>query len=453
MTGGAPRRGTVLRVTLAYVLVSLALLNAASWYAYSRTVHHTRELEDALGRRLLDTALGIARRLDGFHLSVLRPGDESHVFFQQTQRWIEDECFDHGDEAIVIVGPDRKLRVSSRERARIGDPFDAGGIPSPILAAALAGRPDVAPVTVVGDTWHKAACAPVLDPERRVVAAVVVRASAEALSPLRQTRKELLRLAIGIAGASVIAAAVLSTVLLVTLRNLLRGEEAARRAEHLAMAGTLSASVAHEVRNPLGVISGMAELLLERAAPGTREHALAGDILGEVERLNRVVTGFLDFARPSPPEPRRVEVEALVARTVSLLQASLARRKIEVVTDVPPGLAPVVADAGRIEQVLLNLVLNARDAMPGGGTLTLQARPAGRRVELSITDTGSGIAPSVRARLTEPFFTTKERGTGLGLAVVRRIVEEHGGRLLIASAEGRGTSFSFTLPAATGDSA
>lgn len=442
------RRGIVLRLTLVYVLVSLALLNGSAWFFYVKTAQYLRDLEDGLGRRLRVTAESLARRLDGFHLSVLRPGDERHIFFQQTQRWLDDEREDHGLEAIVVLGPDYRVRVSSRERSLIGDFFDQEAATEADLAETFAGKTVVTPVTVVHGEWHKAACAPVFDPEQRIVAAVVARASAQALAPLRENSEELFHFVLAIAGMSLVAAAVLSTVIVVTLRALLREQEALRRSERLALAGTLAAGVAHEVRNPLGVISGMAELLAERSPRESREAALARDILAEVGRLNRVVGDFLDFSRPAPPQVQTVTPAELWERPLGLLRASLERHKIKIVTDATAAVPRVLADPGRIQQVVLNLLLNARDAMPSGGTLTFRARSEGDAVALSVTDTGEGITADHLTRVFEPFFTTKERGTGLGLAVARRIVEEHGGKIQVESKPGTGTTFTMILPVA-----
>jgi len=442
-----PRSRRTVVLTITYVIVSLVLLNAAGWFYYVKTARSVRAQEKALDDRLASTAGGIARRLDSFHVSVLRPGDERHVFFQQTRRMLEVERDDHGVDGIHVLGADRRVMLSSSGRFKIGDEIALSELPADTFASALSGVARVSPVIVLGDDWAKSAAAPVVDPEGRVVACVVVVASADALELVRVANADLLHLMLGIAVMSVVAAAVLSSVLWVTLRALLREEEALRRSEKLALAGTLAAGVAHEVRNPLGVISGMAELLIERSPKDSRESALARDILAEVQKLNRVVGDFLDFSRPQPTHATDTPAAELISRPLEMLGPSFLRKKITVRTEVPAGLPPVVADTGRIQQVLLNLFLNARDAMPDGGELSVAVRESHGRIELAVQDTGAGIRPEDLPRIFEPFFTTKERGTGLGLAVARRIAEEHGGSLSVESRGGAGTVFRLALPA------
>ena len=237
--------------------------------------------------------------------------------------------------------------------------------------------------------------------------------------------------------------------------SLARQQLELRRAERLAAVGRISAQVTHEVRNPLNAIGLNAELLaeeLEGAAPEAR--ALCAAISREVDRLNAVTEEYLRFARPPRASGGRLELAELCGSLLDFLAPELAAAKVEVRRELATGLPSVLGDEGPLRAVLLNLVRNAREAMVGGGTLTVAAGrlPAadgqGEAVELTVRDTGSGIRPEDLARIFDPFFSTKERGTGLGLAFVQQVVQEQGGTIRCESEPGRGTTFTLRLVAA-----
>jgi signal transduction histidine kinase len=222
----------------------------------------------------------------------------------------------------------------------------------------------------------------------------------------------------------------------------------------------MAAGLAHEVKNPLGAIKGAAQLLgdsNDRLDASERE--FVGIILEEVERLDRVVGSVLDYARPSKGDLGAIDVSAVVRRTLTLL-ASERGKDWEVETaDLPDGLPLVRADAEQLRQVLINLIRNAEQAMGGTGKVRVSVRARERVgsaspsdpaewVEINVRDQGPGIAPQVLDKLFVPFFTTKPTGTGLGLAVSQRVVEEMGGRIEVTSHPGSGSTFTVVLPTA-----
>jgi signal transduction histidine kinase len=222
------------------------------------------------------------------------------------------------------------------------------------------------------------------------------------------------------------------------------------RAEQLAAVGQLAAGVAHEVRNPL---TGM-KLLVEAALRRHNPTPLIGEDLevihGEIVRLEHTVQGLLDFARLPAPQRQPCDLRDLVARARDLTRARGARERVEVVACLPADSVPAVVDGGQLTTVLVNLILNAFDAMPQGGQLRIElaAGPTGG-ARLTVTDTGPGIAATVLDRLFTPFTTTKPAGTGLGLSVSRRIVEEHGGTITAHNRREGGACFVITLPSST----
>jgi signal transduction histidine kinase len=220
------------------------------------------------------------------------------------------------------------------------------------------------------------------------------------------------------------------------------------RNEKLAAVGELAAVVAHEVRNPLGVIFN-AGAALRRAPELTEETRKLLDILQEeAERLNLIVGDLLDFARPLQPSPEPGDIVQVIREAISSALTSDTRVKAEESFD--PGIPPVLMDRRMLRQALINVVANAAQAMPRGGTLRVHATPEQRAmrpvVRIELRDEGVGISPEVREHIFEPFFTTKAKGTGLGLAVVKRIIDEHKGEIAIHSAEKNGTTFTIWLP-------
>jgi len=223
------------------------------------------------------------------------------------------------------------------------------------------------------------------------------------------------------------------------------------RSERLATVGRLASGLAHEIGNPLGAISGYVEIARARLPPGAD-----GDLADAVQRIaeaaariDRTIRDLLDFARPAPPRLAPLALGAAVDQAVRLARVQPRFRRVEVVQAVPAGLG-VTADEHQLGQVLLNLLLNAGDAMGGAGRVTIAAREDGAAVELTVADEGPGIRPEHLPRLFEPFFTTKEpgEGTGLGLAISHRIVESMGGTLGAANGPSPGAIFTLRLQGA-----
>lgn len=236
--------------------------------------------------------------------------------------------------------------------------------------------------------------------------------------------------------------------------------ERMKERDRLAALGEMAAGLAHEIRNPLSSIKGAAQFLDPTSLEGEEGEFLTV-IVDEVERLNQVVTQFLEYARPIRSSFVAVDLNDILTRTLKLLSGHELPAHIEIKTDFEPDLPVVFCDADQLKQVFINLVLNAVQAMPQGGTLSLMTRTprantwrlsddAPRRVadqvELRFSDSGEGIPDQVRDRLFIPFFTTKQKGTGLGLAICHRIVKNHGGTIEVESRAGQGTTFVLRLP-------
>ncbi len=204
---------------------------------------------------------------------------------------------------------------------------------------------------------------------------------------------------------------------------------------------------AHEIRNPLGSIKGAAQYLRSEIGPGECGKLLEV-IIEEVDRLNGVVSQFLDYAKPHAVNLKEKDINDIIAKAVSLIQADRISDRVAIATDLKPELPGVFVDESQIVQVILNIVYNAIDAMPEGGELSIAtAEVAGEKgvLEICVRDTGKGIKEEDVKNIFKPFFTTKERGVGLGLAVCQRIIRSHGGYIIVKTEVGRGTIFCIRL--------
>ena len=226
-------------------------------------------------------------------------------------------------------------------------------------------------------------------------------------------------------------------------------KENIRRSERLASLGRLAAGVAHEIRNPLSSIRGFAQFFLNRFRGQPEEEEYAGIMVKEVDRLNRVITELLDFARPRELHREPASLPKIIDYDLQLLAMELAAKKVVVEKKYADDLPPVQVDQEQISQALLNLLLNALDAVEEGGKIFigLYAEPRRRGIDIMVADNGRGIPPEDREKVFEPFYSTKRKGTGLGLAIVNQIVEGHGGEVKVEGRAEGGTVVIVSLPA------
>jgi two-component system sensor histidine kinase PilS (NtrC family) len=233
------------------------------------------------------------------------------------------------------------------------------------------------------------------------------------------------------------------------LSSIKQMEQRMRQADRLAAVGRLSANMAHEIRNPLASISGAVEALARDLPPDHTRGQLVEIVLRESARLNQIVGDFLDYARPAPMAPIEINVAEIFDEVLLLIEHRALPSNLKVSREYGETL-PTRADPQRLRQAVWNLCLNAVQAMPDGGELRVGAhsiREHGGRLQISIADTGQGIAETDLPHIFEPFFSTKPEGSGIGLALVYRVVEEHGGSIEVRSRTGEGTTFVLTLPA------
>ncbi len=218
------------------------------------------------------------------------------------------------------------------------------------------------------------------------------------------------------------------------------------RAEHFATLGELAAGLAHEIRNPLAGIAGVLEIVGRDLPPNSPVRSVMKDAKEEAVQINRILTELLDTARPKPPQFRISDIRSTAEHAVMFARQQAVTQRITIELETPEDLPPVEHDPNQINQVLLNLLLNAIQSMDKPGTIHVSLDRDEDAVIITVADGGKGITPEHLPNIFRPFFTTKGQGTGLGLSLARRIVEAHGGHIDVASEVSKGTQFTVRLP-------
>jgi len=236
--------------------------------------------------------------------------------------------------------------------------------------------------------------------------------------------------------------------------------ELIQRAEQLRTTGELATGLAHEIKNPLAGIKITMETLAQEAYLQQEDRDVLFKVIDEIKRIDGLVKGLLNFARPPRPHFMETDVNAVLSVASQMVMQNIGPKRraadaIEVVQELQPGLPEIVADPMQLRQVFMNLLMNAVDAMPGTGTVRLRTSfdAAACEIVVSIADTGKGMDAAELERIFQPFFTTKAGGTGLGLPISKRLIEEQGGRMTVESTIGKGTTFTLAIPCNRGKEA
>ena len=350
-------------------------------------------------------------------------------------------------QGVYLVDSAYRLLASSHGLIPAGERLSFLEEDSVAVSSAVTGLPAVAEMQLVAGYRFKSAYAPVSDPFGDVVAVAVVQANADFFELIRVFQRGLI-----VGGVVSLGLAVFFSAFLFWAISLLsKTHESLRKSERLAAMGQMAATVAHEIRNPLGIIKGTADVLKSKYGQGQEPDELFEYIPSEVRRLNRLVSDFLTFARDRELERDATDLRLSVEKSLISLEDEMRQANVELEKNFAT-LPAIRHDEDAINQLILNLALNAIQAMNGGGTLSVSLKRGRKKrarqyVEVAVTDTGCGIeVPG--DQLFEPFFTTKTSGSGLGLAICRRLVEKHGGWFEVESAKGSGTTMRFFVPEA-----
>jgi len=415
------------------LLLAYALLSLGGWWYY-------RQAEDTVittvGEQLLVSTQQAAGRLSEASLNAWAYPSLDTVAHAQVMRLLSELKERQEFESFSVFTPDGVSCLESKQDSAAPVSWIALAAGTSFFGAG-AGEPAVSRPYASRGEYFLAACAPVIE-DSIVVAVAVGEAGNEYFSPLRELRSGLVLLA-AFAGLLFVT---IGLIWMVVQRRLARAEAAAMRSAQLAAMGQMVATVAHELKNPLGIIKNTAERLKKKY--GTDAEALLDFIPEEVDRLDAIVRRYLQFARLEVAATETVDVQELSAR----LQAQVDSADVELVLRIEPG-TTVRADPTALRQILLNLLLNAMEACrrDGGGQISLLAITRGSAVEIVVADTGDGMDAETLRRAAEPFFTTRTDGSGLGIYLARTLAEKMGGRMTIKSRAGEGTSVTLALPA------
>jgi len=440
--------------TLLFLGALLVLVNGTVIYAI-QTAHHF--LDEELGKRFEATAHTAALLIQPEQLDALFPGaaDSLRADIESAmdvveaadgvrERWqrLADGA---GASNILLLDPDHRVVLALREST--SDQVARATLDEAAFTRAMIGEAAHSRLFEEGANYLKAGYAPVTQYDGRIVGAVVVEGGSGAFRPLVQVRASLY-------GAAILASILVVLVALGYVRTqvrLARIEERMNHADLLATVGQVAAGVAHEIRNPLAVLRGASSRLqkLEQLQPPERRELLAM-LDEEVHRMGDVVQNFLDLSRRPDSESSKFPLRPVLERTMDILRVELSRCGVrsairwEAEDDVEIRGRPQA-----LHHLFLNLALNARDAMPEGGELTILVQARKSELRIYFQDSGPGVPGPIRSKIFEPFFTTRAQGTGLGLAFVERIVIEHGGTISVSSSPSGGAQFQIHLPIET----
>ena len=231
----------------------------------------------------------------------------------------------------------------------------------------------------------------------------------------------------------------------------LKLKEQLSRAKHLSSLGEMIAGVSHEIRNPLGIISSSAELLKKKMRIDDASNRIPEIIIEESSRLNHIITDFLNFAKPKAPNRYSCRIETVIAKNIHFLSSQIENEGYAIQTRYDDNLPAIQADADMLYQAFLNILINAMQAMPNGGTIDIAAKSDNRSLWIAFEDKGCGVPRESREKIWDPFFTTKDKGTGLGLGIVKNIIEAHEGQIHLENRSEGGTRVSIRLPVDTKD--
>jgi len=433
--GGRRRNFSLFFLLFALILV---VVNLANWRMYARM---RGTLDAELGERLKAIAAAAAQPIDSAYIAEIEDDPEDAIGAFVVRDLFDRLSQDLNVTNLVLLNQRGDCLVDLAGNVPPLAPHPLVDLHLESFTAAKSGIAATSALYFSMNEHYKNGYAPVREVDGAVVGVVGVEAGADFFDALREVRRTVL-----VANAASVAAILLLGALFYRfLRVRARLDETLRRTETLSLMGEMAASVAHEIKNPLGIIRATAERIGKRHGTGDE---IFDYIPEEVDRLNAILGSYLDFARTggAAPSGGHCEISEVVESTLRLVQRDLAAAGIEV-KDASSTLR-VALPTTSLQQVLLNLVLNARRAMPDGGTLSLTGSPDGKFVRLEVTDTGVGIAQADINKVFQPFYSGEESGSGLGLAIAQRVVTEAGGRISVESEAGVGTTFTLWLPAA-----
>lgn len=387
-----------------------------------------------LKTRLLSTNRYIGRIIDSELLNRIIPGERNSLEYISAQQQIETIRRQDTLQSILLLAVDGSILVSSPEMLSIQK--EVSRRENSHFLDALSGRYSASGPEQINDSWYMSAYGPILDLDGFVSGVQIVEAKAAYFSTLEQLRNSLIVFSI----INFIVISVIALFLFRQINKSLQYSVTLRDQEHLVQLGTMAASVAHEIRNPLGIIAGSNELIKKKY--GNNNDEIFSFIPAEITRLSQLIENFLAFSRTPKIQKTEFLISTLFERIKIGLQAEAA---IEFVIDPRLTKEKILADVNIMEQAILNILQNAIEVSPAGEKIVVEAIKS-RFLTIKISDQGPGIDTDILNDVFKPFFTTKEKGTGLGLAITKRLVELSGGTVSVQCGKATGTIFFIRIP-------
>jgi signal transduction histidine kinase len=413
-------------------------LNIGNWL-FLRSME--KYLDEELGRRLVSVVNLIAHSLDGNRLETIVPGEENKPEVILMQQQLYDMKSANGLENLYVIDLTHRV-LSDAKNYQIGAERIYLSEDSVEIAQAREHAVSSSLHQVVRNPF-KSAYAPVRNDFGQTVGIVVVEANANFFELIHQFQRTLIFTMI----LSFVLVSIVSIVLFFMLIRLFRLQDTIQKQERLAQMGQMAAGIAHEIRNPLGIIGGTAEVLRQKYSASTRDE-LFTYIPDEVKRLSRLVNDFLTFAREKELQLKSVRLNQLLLDLVGGVKKEIGNKNISFQLNLQENLPNLQADEDALKQIFLNILSNGVQAIDSNGYLEVRTQLNRKDVDIFIRDTGPGIDPEHLAKIFEPFFTTKASGSGLGLAITKQLVEKHRGTITVKTQKGIGTEFHIVLPLA-----
>ncbi|GAB4375856.1 MAG: hypothetical protein Kow0042_21620 [Calditrichia bacterium] len=427
------------RTLYAIIIIGLVFLSALNFFGWLFLQGFKTGLTSELKSQILHLGKISTRLMNGNDLENIVAGMERSSLVRSYQQLLYDIKVENDLENIVILDPAGRLLVDYRLDYQIGEIPLTFPVQAELLQSAAVGDiPEPLMISSEGQ-YFLSAYIPIRNDLLEPVAVLVIDVPFEFFNTLN--RFEMGTLYVGVSGLLVLI--IFALIILFATRRLFRLESQIKEQERLAQMGQMAASVAHEIRNPLSIMRGATDVLKKKYQDSGDE--LFAYILSEVDRLNRLVENFLRFSKTQKLNIESVSPKAIIEETCRILSDQ------RIAVNVPDDLPHVRADRDALRQVLINLIQNAVDALHESGRVEISALVSQNRrkqVTIRVEDNGQGIPPEVLKKIWEPFFSTKARGSGLGLTISKQLTEQMGGKIKIHSRENQGTIVQIFLPCA-----
>ncbi len=417
-----------------FLIAFLLVLNVSTYILYTRAKDY---LDTELGERLRSIAVALSHTVEISTNGSPRAPDISPTLRTLLHAARTENLLSN----IVILTPAGNTVLDLANVSVEGEPNPFVELDFSAVMLARSGLSAYTSLYRFDDMYMKSAYAPITSNEDEVVGILGVEAGATYFDVLRALRGAIIAVDV----ASVLIIIVLGVVFYHQSLSLDRAQAAIMQGENLATMGRMVAGIAHEIRNPMSIIGASAERLQKKYGS---EDEVFSYITEEVDRLNDILTGYLNFAKARSQTFRPHSLQRIVRRCLMILDPEILAKSIEVVDRLPERDVMISSDDKRIQQAILNILLNAIHALPDRGTIEISLDADSKYAIVVIKDNGDGIPRKNLKEVTKPFFTTKKHGSGLGMSIVSTIVEEHGGTLALESASGDGTKVLMSIPLA-----